>query len=253
VLVNGDFDGPLSLFLCNAGPALAARQKAALDEDQSLLQRQWNLGELGALYKVRKENLDALSGIVTPGQRIRVRRSTEELTRGILLRSLPADVMPVLPDTVAGITLTAVALDSSRVARGESLGFTLYWRRVGQPARFPTITQLLFETESPRGRLWTHRLSKLHRLWMQARQGLLYRLRVPVVPLAGVFGNQHWPQDRYVVDRFEVMVPERMAPGEYVFRAMWQEQTFLPNLPLQHYLSDQDAYQGAAIGLVEVY
>jgi hypothetical protein len=48
-------------------------------------------------------------------------------------------------------------------------------------------------------------------------------------------------------------VPERVARSSYALKLQWMEETFLPNLPLTHFVSDDDAYEGAAVGVVEVY
>ena len=50
-----------------------------------------------------------------------------------------------------------------------------------------------------------------------------------------------------------VRLPQRMARSSFVLKARWMEETFLPNLPLRHLYSDDDAYEGTPIGLVEVY
>ncbi len=253
VLLNNSFNRSIQLFFCDVGPDLGRQQRRALESDPSLFARVADYGERGALYRVRQENLAALCGIVTPGQAVPAQRSTEMVAGRVLLRTLPTDAIPVLPDTVAGITLTAVSLDRDRVARGDSLGMTLYWRRVGAPRLFPTTTQLHLETEAPRGPLWSTRLSKVHRWWIERRHGVRYRLRQPAVPLDGAFGIEHWPRDRYIVDRQQVRVPARCAVGTYAVKIGWMEQSFLPNVPLRHYLSDRDAYEGETVATVEVY
>jgi hypothetical protein len=253
VLVNATFSRPVDQFFCHVGPQRARRQIAALGADPALFEQVWVEAGRGALFAVRRENLDPLSGIVRPGEPLPPRRNTAQLTQSLLLRRLPDDARPVLPDTVAGITLVAAAFDTTWVGRGESLGVTLYWRRVGEPPPFPVINHLRLDTDAPRNALWTPGVSKLHRLWHQVRDGVCYRQRLAVEPLGGEFGIEHWPRDRYVVDRVRVAIPSTCVPGEYVLRERWGEASFLPNLPLSHYLSDQDAYQGKAVGVVEIF
>ncbi|MCK4412300.1 MAG: hypothetical protein KAY32_02025 [Candidatus Eisenbacteria sp.] len=253
VLVNATFGRAVDQFFCHVGPARARRQIAALAADPALFEPVWEVAGRGALFAVRKENLDPLSGIVRSGEQLPPHRNTSQLTRDLFMRRLPDDARPVLPDTVAGITLVAAAFDTNWVARGESLGVTLYWRRVGDPAQFPVISHLRLDTPAPRGLLWTPQFSKLHRLWQQVRKDVFYRLRRSIEPLGGSLGVEHWPRDRHVVDHVKVPIHPNCAPGEYVLRVRWGEASFLPNLPLSHYLSDQDAFQGMAVGAVEVY
>ena len=73
--------------------------------------------------------------------------------------------------SVSGITLAAVEFDLSRVERGDSVGVTLSWRRVGPAPRFPTVTQLSIETDAPHGPLWSRATSRLDRIWMQRFTG----------------------------------------------------------------------------------
>jgi hypothetical protein len=254
VLVNGRFRRPQRSFFCDAGPYLAPRQNEALEADSDLFEKIWDLDERGGgLFRVRRENLDALSGIVTRGDEKLFSRTTEEVARGVLLRRLPTNAVPVLSDTVAGITLAAASLDTTWLARGDGTGITLYWRRVGNSPDFPVISYLRMDTEPPRGPLWMSRISKVHRNWLKQRKGATFRLQRPRVPLDGAFGPEHWPRDRYVVDRVGIRIPEAAAPGEYFVEVKWMEQTFLPNLPLEHFLTDHDAYEGVAVGVLEVY
>jgi len=253
VLLNADFPRRRHLFFCSVGPAIAVRQARALEADRALLRTIWDLGDAGALYAVRAENLDLLSGIVKPGERTPAHPSTETRTHRILMRTLPADARPVLPDTIAGVTLAAIDIERPVVARGEQLGLTLFWRRVGEPPPFPLQTHLRMDARSPRDWLWTYRFSKLHRLLHERLEGQTYRLREEEVPLDGLFGCEHWPRDRYVVDRVEIPIPTYAVSGEYRLQVTWMEETFLPNLPLRHFLSDDDAYRGETVGLIEVY
>jgi hypothetical protein len=238
VLVNTSIARTVNLYACHVEPALAWQQREALESDRELFQRAIDYGARGALYRVRRERLDALCGIVNPGEVAAAWRTTERTAESILWRSLPAEARPVLPDTVAGITLAAITFDASRVARGDSLGMTLYWRRVG-PA--------------PRGPLASRALSRLDRAWVQRRRHVLYRWRMPSPPVRGAFGPEHWPRDRYVADRVRFAVPLRCATGEYVVRVRWEEPAFLPNLRLSQYLSDAAAPPSAAVGVLEVY
>lgn len=253
VLLNGDFDAPVAIFFCQAGRELAERQRRVLEEDSALFRRVWDLGPDGALYAVRRENLDLLSGIVKPGETPPSFPTTETRSEPLLLRAPPDYALPVLPDTVAGLTLTAVALDSIRVAPGGALGVTLYWRRVDVPPRFPVQAQLRVSAESPRGPLWIQRFSKISRMLVERNTHRIYRHREEHTPLEGQFGCEHWPRDRYVVDHAELRLPQRTARSSFVLKALWMEETFLPNLPLRHLYSDEDAYEGTPVGLVEVY
>ncbi|MCK4305965.1 MAG: hypothetical protein KAY24_17130 [Candidatus Eisenbacteria sp.] len=253
ILVNGALERGMDLFYCNVGPGLASVQKAALMEESSLFQLVWDAGVRGGLFRVCKENLDALSGIVTPGQNRPTGRTTEELTRSILLRELPGDVIPVISDTVAGITLVAAAMDTTWASRGEWVGLTFYWQRVGVPPRFPVEISICLNTQAPRGLLWSLSLSRVHRIWVELREGVKYQNRLAHIPLRGMFGVDHWPTDRFVVDRFSIRVPKRVATSQYEVKVEWDEQTFLPNSTLGRQLSDRDVYDRLTVGLLEVY
>ncbi|MBM3317843.1 MAG: hypothetical protein FJY75_08310 [Candidatus Eisenbacteria bacterium] len=253
VFVNGDFAAPVDLFLCQAGRELAARQRSVLDEDDLLLRRLWDLGPDGALYAVRAENLDRLSGIVGPGEEPPASPSTEARSAALFVRAPPEQAIPVLPDTAAGLTLTAIALDTLRLAAGGELGATLYWRRVGAPGRFPAEVHLRLAAEVPAGRMWVERLSKLSRLLVERRTHRHYRHRSVHTPLDGQLGAENWPRDRYVVDQARIRVPERAARSSHLLKVRWMEASFLPNLPLRHLYSDEDAYEGVPAGMVEVY
>lgn len=255
VLVNGQLPRRIDQFFCNAGGDLPAVQIAALNAEPGLFEKVFDHGRQGesALYRVRRENVDALSGVVRPGAVIPVGRTSEELTREVLVRTLPGSVFPVLSDTLAGITLTAVALDTTLVSRGETVGVTLYWRRVGESPQFPVDVHLRMETAAPRGPLWSLRWSKIHRRWQQGRNNVVYRFPDRHVPLEGMLGIEHWPLDWLVIDRIEMKIPEYAALGEYELKVSWMEQTFLPNWPFTYYLSDHDLYDGETVGVLEVY
>jgi hypothetical protein len=253
VLVNCRQPRTRDYFACSVGPNLSLAQKEALDAETALFRKIWNLGTDGALYRVRRENLDALAGVVMPGHSRPAGRATEELIQGILRRELPVDANPADTDTVAGITLSGVAMDTTLVSRGERVGMTLYWQRVGEPSAFPLQVHVRLETTAPRGPLWTLHLSKVHRILQQVRTGLRYRNRRVHVPLQGMFGVQRWPADRYVVDRMAITIPEDAAAGEYQVKVMWEERTFLPNHHISHFLSDWDSYDGQIVARLEVY
>jgi hypothetical protein len=253
VLVNGTFDQPLSTFYCSVGPEQATAQRRALDADTGLFRRVWSLGERGALYRVRSEGLDVLAGIVRPGQERPFSRTTEELTRGVFVRQIPPEAFDVVADTLAGVTLMAAHLDTTLTERGDVVDATFYWRRAGQPPQFPVEAHLRLDTEAPRGRLWSLGWSKLHRRLAQRRRGVLYRMDQVHVPLAGMLGGEHWPEDRYVVDRVRLPIPRRAAIGEYELKVSWQQQTMLPNIRFRDYFTDRDAYDGLAVGFLEVY
>jgi len=253
VLVNGAIERSLNLFACSVGPQQASAQRRALDADTGLFRRVWSLGERGALYRVRAENLDALAGIVRPGQERPISRATEELTRDIFVRRIPPEAFDVMADTLAGVTLMAVHLDTTLTERAEVVGATLYWRRVGQAPRFPVEAHVRLDTQAPRGRLWSLKFSKLHRRWEERRRGQLYRLDQVHVPLDGLLGSERWPEERYIVDRVRLRIPRRAAIGEYELKVSWQQQTMLPNLRLADYFTDRDSRDGPAVGFLEVY
>ena len=253
VLINGMHPRNVNGFFYNAGPALVVEQRRALEEDVTLFAEVWDGEAEGALYRVRKENLDALAGIVTTGVPTPVGRTNDVLTAEILTRTLPDDTYPVVADTVAGITLMAVGIDTTLVARGDRVGVTLYWRLVGDPPRFPVDVHVRLATPAPRGRFWTVSLSKIHRNLQQKKAGLAYRsLRIRPL-LRGLYGIEHWPTDRFVIDRFELRAAPYLVKGEYELMVMWLEQTFLPNLPLMHFTSDRDLSDGQTVGLLDVY
>ncbi len=253
VLVNEALDRDLNLFFATVGPDLAARQRRALEAEHGLFRKVWDLGPRGACFQVRRDNVDALAGIVLSGQERPFGRTTEELTRSVLLRQLPPGAVPIVADTTAGITLMAASLDTTLTERGSQVGVTLYWQRVGQPPQFPVDVHLRLDTAAPRGALWSLRLSKIHRHVMQRLDRTAYRLHQRHVPLQGMLGVERWPTDRYVVDRTALDVPEFASPGEYEFKVFWLQQSMLPNVPLEHFMSDRDAYDGATVGYLEVY
>ncbi len=253
VLINQELPGPITSFFCNAGGEMVVQQAGALEAEDGLFRQVWSLPERGTLFQVRKENLDALSGIVTPGRHRPPARADEELTREILVRELPKGVIPVVADTVAAVTLMGVELDTTLASRGEHVEASLYWRRVGDPPRFPLNVHLRLETPAPRGPLWTSSLSKIHRNWRQKRDDKAYRMQTQHVPLRGMFGVEHWPMDQFVVDRVRLRIAPYLSPGEYELKVMWLEEPFLPNIPFSHYLSDRDAYDGLTVGRLEVY
>ncbi len=253
VLVNGALEQPLDLFYCSVGPVQAAAQRQALDADLGLFRRVWSLGPRGALYRVRAENLDALAGIMRPGQERPFSRTTEDLTRAVLLRRLPPEAFDVLADTLAGITLAAARLDTTLAERGDGVGATLYWRRVGPAPQFPVEANLRLDTRAPRGPFWSTRMSKIHRRREERRRRTLYRIDHLHVPLEGMLGIDRWPEDRYVVDHVELRIPRQAAIGEYEAKVSWRQQTMLPNLSFWDYSSDRDAREGMAVGFLEVY
>lgn len=255
VLVNGELPVPVHQFFCNASPRLATLAYASLAGEPSLFELVWEHGRRtrSALFRVRRENVDALSGIVRPGQARISGRTSQELTRSILVRNLPEDVIPVPSDTLAGIVLTAVDLDTILVHRGDSVGVTLYWRRVGDPPQFPVNVHLRMDTRAPRGPLWSLRFSKVHRLWEERRLNMTFRHREVHRPLDGLLGIEHWPTDLFVVDRLQLQVPAYAAPGEYALQIKWMEQTFLPNWPVTYYIDDRDLYDGETVGYLEVF
>lgn len=253
VLLNGMHPRNERSFFCDAGPAVYADQRRALEEDDALFDEVWDGESQGTLYRVRKENLDALAGIVTPGAPALVGRTAEQLTGEILARVLPNDTYPVVADTIAGITLMAVGLDTTLVARGERVGVTLYWRRVAEPSRFPVDVHIRIDTPAPRGRFWTMSLSKIHRHLIERRIHQAYRAQLIRSPLRGLYGIEHWPLDRFVVDHFELYAASYLAKGEYELKVKWMEQTFLPNLPILHFTSDRDISDGETVGLLDVY
>lgn len=253
VLVNTTLPRAIDLFFCHVDPTLAWQQRRALEEDRALFARVADYGAKGALFRVRRERLDALCGIVTPGEEVQVARTTAQAAESILLRALPATARPVPPDTTAGITLAAVELGAPRAARGDSVAVTLYWRRVGGAPRVPAVTQLAIETRAPRGPLASAALSRVDRILVQQRRHRLYRHRTPSSPLRGAFGIEHWPRDRFVVDRTWLAVPPRAAPGMYAVKVSWEDPIYLPNARLPEYLSDAAAHPGIPIGSLEVY
>jgi len=139
------------------------------------------------------------------------------------------------------------------VSRGDTVGATLYWRRVGDSPQFPVNVYLRMDTAAPRGRLWSLRWSKVHRRWQQGRNNVVYRVPDTHVPLDGMLGIEHWPHDEFVIDRIELEVPEYAALGEYELKVKWMEQAFLPSWPFTHYLTDRDLYDGETVGVLEVY
>jgi len=190
---------------------------------------------------------------VHPGQERAFSRTTEDLTRAVLVRRLPPEAFDVLADTLAGITLAAARLDTTLAERGDVVSATLYWRRVGPSPQFPVEANLRLDTRAPRGPLWSTRMSKIHRRWEERRRRTLYRIDWVHVPLEGMLGIDRWPEDRYVVDRVELPVPRRAAIGEYEVKVAWRQQTMLPNPSIWDYSSDRDATDGMAVGFLEVY
>jgi len=253
VLVNTALPGPIDFFFCHVDPVLAWQQRRALEEDASLFARVADFGAKGALFRVRRERLDALCGIVTPGEAAPVVRTTEKAAEPLLRRTLPDEARPVLADTTAGITLAAVGFDATRVARGDSVAVTLYWRRVGPPPMVPTVTQVAIETRPPRGPFASPALSRIDRLWVQRQRHIVYRGRTPGPPLRGALGIEHWPRDRYVVDRTWLAVPVRAATGAYVVKVSWDSPTYMTNVNLRQLLSDAEAHPGVAVGTLEIY
>ncbi len=240
-------------YFCNVGPDLAIRQKEALEQEESLFQKVWELEGRAALFRVRRENLDALAGIVTPGGARPHGRTTEQLIRPLLVGEPPAAALPVDSDSTAGITLVAARLDTTLAGPGEWIDLTLYWRRTGPVSEFPVDVHVRLETQPPRGRFWSTRLSKLHRAQHQKKSGKVYLARWVHTPLQGMLGTEHWPTDRYVVDHVSLKIPPKAASGEYEVKVTWMESTFLPNVFLSHYLSDRDAYDGQTVGRLEVF
>jgi hypothetical protein len=253
VLVNTAPPRPIDLFFCHVDPALAWQQRRALEEDRALFARVADYGTKGALFRVRRERLDALCGIVTPGEEVQIARTTERAAAAVLLRALPATARPIPPDTTAGITLAAVELGALRTARGDSVAVTLYWRRVGTAPPVPTVTQLSIETRAPRGWLASAALSRIDRILVQQRRHQLYRYRTPGSPLRGAFGIEHWPRDRFVVDRTWLAVPARAATGTYTVKVSWDDPIYVPNARLPEYLSDAEAHPGIVLGSLEIY
>lgn len=254
VLVNGLIPERWHSFFADAGPHLVAEQVAALSEDRDLFAPIWDLEDRGAaLFRVRREHLDALSGIVQPGGDELFRRTTAEVAREVLRRELPGDAVAVFADTVAGVTLAAARFDTRLIAREEWTTVTLYWRRVGPAPEFPLINYVRLDTEPPRSPLWMTRLSKVHRHFVHAQRGERFRLQVQRAPLRGMFGVEHWPRDCFVADPLRLRLPETAVSGEYFVQVKWLEQSLLPNLPIEHFLTDRDAYEGAVAGVLEVY
>jgi len=253
VLVNTGLSRVIDLHFCHVDPVLAWQQRRALEEDAALFERVADYGPKGALFRVRRERLDAMCGIVTPGERVPIARTTEQAAEGVLLRTLPATARPVPPDTTAGITLAAVELGAPRVTRGDSVAVTLYWRRVGAPPPVPAVTQLSIETRAPRGPLASAALSRIDRILVQQRRRQVYRSRTPSSPLRGAFGIEHWPRDRFVVDRTWLVVPARAAPGMYAVKVSWDAPIYMPNARLAEYLSDAAAHPGLTLGSLEIY
>jgi hypothetical protein len=254
VVVNG-FLGRYDKFNLNTGPELALKQRTALDQEVALFER-IALGDLDqqcAMYRVRKENLDGLVGIMAAGEQRLLGSTTESLTRDILCRELPRHARPVLSDTTAGITLVAVSFDSTWTSRGDPLGMTLYWRRVGDAPRFQVSALLRVDHPSPRDKWWRFTLSKVHRRIQQYKRGIQYRFDRRYTPLDGMLGIEHWPMDQIVVDRTRLRVRDRGAVGEYDLKVSWAEQSLLPNLNVFDHLCDADRYDGPIIGVLEVY
>ncbi len=254
VFVNGDVK-PTQTFYCKVNQEIAAKQIEELAKETALFIRrdEIDLGPGSALFEVRKENLDALAGIVTSGQNRLVGRTTEEMTRSILLRELPGSAQPVARDTIAGIVLAAVELDSTWVSRGEHVELTLYWQVVKQTSDFPVESTLTLDGLAPRDRFWRYSWSKVHRRIQQRQDGICYRIRRSYRILDGMFGVEHWPRDRFIVDRVSIRINDTCAIGEYELKVFWCEQMFLPNMHVTDLLQDQDSYNRQTIGLVEVY
>ncbi len=253
VLVNTSFSGPYRAFFCQVDCEISRRQIEALEKDDSLFRKIWDVPGQGALFRVVKESVDGLAGVLG-GEYARPHcRRLEEAAAEVMVRRLPDEAGPVVADTCCGATVVAARVLPAKVPRGSEVVVELYWSRAGEPGSFPMEGHLRLETEAPRGRLWNMRYSKIHRVFLQWRTGLRYRLRKEFLPFQGTFGVEHWPPYRYLVDRLRVRIPENAARGDYVVKVKWMEQTFLPNLPVSHFFCDRDAYDGAPIGYVEVF
>ncbi len=252
VLVNAAFRRPVDTYFAHAGRRRAAREVAALERDDALFEKVWESKGRGTLFRVRRENLNALAGIVQPDAAPLEVHATAELAAGLLSRRLPEEAVSVLPDTVAGISLVGTIADQAHVARGDTLHFTLFWRRVGEVPRTPVLRHVRLESEVPRGRFWTPRFSKVVRLARERREHSIYRWRDAGEICDGEFAPEHWPRERFVADHALVEIPRNMVPGSYMLRVSWQEAALIPNFPLSHYFSDEDAYYGSPVGTVVI-
>ncbi|MFH1144986.1 MAG: hypothetical protein V1774_10625 [Candidatus Eisenbacteria bacterium] len=252
VLVNAALPAQLEAPFPITGPRLAQRQIAALDQEQALFARVWEVEGRGVLYRVRRENLDALSGIVKPGAPELAVRTTDDLARPIVWRQLPRSAIPVLPDTSANVTLVAATIDSSRIAPGDTLGMSLFWRKMGTTPAAPVVYRAWLETRSPGSPGGPARISRVLRKLDERRHRVRRRMEVEGEILEGQFGLEHWPRERYLFDRVTIPVPRDAVPGSYAVRISWSKAFPQPNPPASHLLSDQAADRGPTVGTVEI-
>ena len=189
-----------------------------------------------------------------------------ELTDAVRHGPLPPPGDPPRPFAVAaappgGRVFTAGALTHlgtrvapARVAPGDSVFLTSYWRVApgrAAPAGYYLVSTCL-DARPRDGRAAPPAVSKLARLAVEARTGERRRILSFHVPADGLASPDEWRPGEVIADRFPVLVHPRAAAGVYEVRIKMLRLPVYGNLHLRDLGTDDDQFAGPVVARLEV-
>jgi hypothetical protein len=142
----------------------------------------------------------------------------------------------------------------ARVAPGDSVFLTTYWRVTGERPSPPGLYLVSTCLDAPPPRGWAgHRaVSKLVRLAAEARTGAHRRILSFHTPADGLASPDEWRPGEVVEDRFPVIVHPRAIAGTYEVRVKMVRVPVYTNFHLRDLFTDDDRLAGPVVARLEV-
>jgi hypothetical protein len=154
---------------------------------------------------------------------------------------LPACDVPVPDDE---FRLTGLSVSPARVLPGDSVVFTLGYRRDRATAfGFPFVVHLRLDHSSVPAQA-RYPGEKYVRRARERWSGEFVRARWDARPGGGVFDVDLWPMGAELRERFYFVVPRALRPGTYRVEAKVERASLLPNFHLDDLLFNRDHYSG---------
>jgi hypothetical protein len=167
------------------------------------------------------------------------------------VRALPDDFAPV-GRPAGDALLQGIRVDSTRVARGDTVGVRLVWSGTGTYALRNYMVSIRFDHANPDLPFDGRPFPKIARKIKEGFTGRRYRFREQHKIRNGFLSPDTWSAGELIVDKTKVAVPEDLIPGPYVISVKLFVEIHQPNYRIRDFLYDDDMYQGIPVANIVI-
>ncbi|MHC1582525.1 MAG: hypothetical protein ACXQT5_06010 [Candidatus Syntropharchaeia archaeon] len=149
---------------------------------------------------------------------------------------------------VNGIFIKQVSFSSKKARKGSNIDLTIKWIAINEQPVHGYVAYIRFDTGFKKSSIYLKPIGKIYRKILEKVKGERYRFRIDVQPLKGIYPPYSWPQNREIIDKHTIHIPENIAKGIYRVSIKLDIKTQYPNYSLSDIFSDNDKYSGVEVG-----